>query len=213
MSARYTVEIQVGEITFFERLPSTMKTQPVSEDAVVMARRNALSVQSLVKLTGVWNIFPESPNKWTQDDVQSISKTLGIQLLKHICTSLLGTSGDNHSRRSGQVSHVDNDTVNVHSSVREIEALQAKLHSTHDEDEQRALEEDITGKILWFYFRGICSEVEQRFVKVSQCSCPHVLSSQVTSDVPTRKDVREIAGIIERTPRIEPSDDMAHFQR
>ncbi|KAI6004971.1 hypothetical protein EDC04DRAFT_2784717 [Pisolithus marmoratus] len=44
---------------------------------------------------------------------------------------------------------------------REIEALQAKLNETVDEDEQRALEEDVTGKILWLCWCGICAEVEE----------------------------------------------------
>ncbi|KAI5985695.1 hypothetical protein EDC04DRAFT_2827679 [Pisolithus marmoratus] len=44
---------------------------------------------------------------------------------------------------------------------REIEALQAKLNETVDEDEQRALEEDVTGKILWLSWCGICAEVDE----------------------------------------------------
>ncbi|KAI6038938.1 hypothetical protein EDC04DRAFT_2690572, partial [Pisolithus marmoratus] len=49
---------------------------------------------------------------------------------------------------------------------REIEALQAKLNETVDEDEQRALEEDVTGKILWFCWCGICAEVDELLPKV-----------------------------------------------
>ncbi|KAI6042415.1 hypothetical protein EDC04DRAFT_2660718, partial [Pisolithus marmoratus] len=49
---------------------------------------------------------------------------------------------------------------------REIEALQAKLNETEDEDEQRALEEDVTGKILWLSWRGICAEVDEQLPKV-----------------------------------------------
>ncbi|KAI5985004.1 hypothetical protein EDC04DRAFT_2830716 [Pisolithus marmoratus] len=49
---------------------------------------------------------------------------------------------------------------------REIEALQAKLNETEDEDEQRALEEDVTGKILWLSWCGICAEVDELFPKV-----------------------------------------------
>ncbi|KAI6038905.1 hypothetical protein EDC04DRAFT_2689794 [Pisolithus marmoratus] len=49
---------------------------------------------------------------------------------------------------------------------REIEALQAKLNETVDEDEQRALEEDVTGKILWLCWCGICTEVDELLPKV-----------------------------------------------
>ncbi|KAI6019108.1 hypothetical protein EDC04DRAFT_2739951 [Pisolithus marmoratus] len=48
----------------------------------------------------------------------------------------------------------------------QIEALQAKLNETEDEDEQRALEEDVTGKILWSCWCGICAEVDELLPKV-----------------------------------------------
>ncbi|KAI5984782.1 hypothetical protein EDC04DRAFT_1624520 [Pisolithus marmoratus] len=50
--------------------------------------------------------------------------------------------------------------------VQEIKTLQAKLNETVDEDEQRALEEDVTGKILWLCWCGICAEVEELLPKV-----------------------------------------------
>ncbi|KAI6001712.1 hypothetical protein EDC04DRAFT_2789162 [Pisolithus marmoratus] len=50
--------------------------------------------------------------------------------------------------------------------VQEIEALQAKLDETVDEDEQRALEEDVTGRILWLCWCGICAEVDELLPKV-----------------------------------------------
>ncbi|KAI6145869.1 hypothetical protein BKA82DRAFT_4162036 [Pisolithus tinctorius] len=56
--------------------------------------------------------------------------------------------------------------LNTPSMVQEIEALWKKLNATEDEDEQRALEEDVTGKILWFCWRGICAEVEELLPKV-----------------------------------------------
>ncbi|KAI6145904.1 hypothetical protein BKA82DRAFT_4162435 [Pisolithus tinctorius] len=50
--------------------------------------------------------------------------------------------------------------------VQKIEELQAKLHATKDEDEQRALEEDITGKILWLCWCGVCAAMDQLLPKV-----------------------------------------------
>ncbi|KAI6102355.1 hypothetical protein EV401DRAFT_2024439, partial [Pisolithus croceorrhizus] len=52
------------------------------------------------------------------------------------------------------------------STVQQIEALQVKLDTTEDEDEQRALEEDVTGKILWLCWCGICAEVDELLPKV-----------------------------------------------
>ncbi|KIO03644.1 hypothetical protein M404DRAFT_1001125 [Pisolithus tinctorius Marx 270] len=55
---------------------------------------------------------------------------------------------------------------NAPSTVQEVEALQAKLIETEDEDEQRALEEDVTGKILWLCWCGIRAEVDELLSKV-----------------------------------------------
>ncbi|KAI6138375.1 hypothetical protein BKA82DRAFT_3143729 [Pisolithus tinctorius] len=74
------------------------------------------------------------------------------------------------SRRAGQVSHmVYFRQLNTPSMVQEIEALQAKINATEDEDEQRALEEDVTGKILWICWCGICADVDQLLPKVVDC--------------------------------------------
>ncbi|KAI6102849.1 hypothetical protein EDD17DRAFT_1617129 [Pisolithus thermaeus] len=50
--------------------------------------------------------------------------------------------------------------------LQEIQVLQEMLDTVKDEDEQRALEEDITGKILLTCCLGICSEVEHVPAKV-----------------------------------------------
>ncbi|KAI6143542.1 hypothetical protein EDD17DRAFT_1660138, partial [Pisolithus thermaeus] len=50
--------------------------------------------------------------------------------------------------------------------LQEIQVLQEILDTVKDEDEQRALEEDITGKILLVCCLGICSEVEHVPAKV-----------------------------------------------
>ncbi|KAI6143090.1 hypothetical protein BKA82DRAFT_4188194 [Pisolithus tinctorius] len=56
--------------------------------------------------------------------------------------------------------------LDTSSMVQEIEALCEKLNSTEDEDEQRALEEDITGKILWLCWCGTCAEVDELLPQV-----------------------------------------------
>ncbi|KAI6138271.1 hypothetical protein BKA82DRAFT_615227 [Pisolithus tinctorius] len=86
--------------------------------------------------------------------------------------------------------------------VQEIKELQVKLDATDDEDEQRALEEDVTGKILWLCWCGICAEVDQLLPEVvDYCrreGCMIGLS--------------EVGCIIAGT-HTEPNDDRAHLQR
>ncbi|KAI6109091.1 hypothetical protein EV401DRAFT_385453 [Pisolithus croceorrhizus] len=55
---------------------------------------------------------------------------------------------------------------NAASMVRRIEALQVKLNAAKDKEERRALEDDVTGKILWFFWCGICAEVDELLPKV-----------------------------------------------
>ncbi|KAI6011406.1 hypothetical protein BKA83DRAFT_2817573 [Pisolithus microcarpus] len=93
------------------------------------------------KVLGAWSLDEE---RNTRREVESISQTLSIGLLEHIRTSFLNAPEDNdpvagHCRQ-----------VNIRSTVQEIVALQTKLYATQDEDEQRALEEDITGKARAF---------------------------------------------------------------
>ncbi|KAI6030133.1 hypothetical protein EDC04DRAFT_112971 [Pisolithus marmoratus] len=96
--------------------------------------------------------------------------------------------------------------VNVRSTIQEIASLEKKLQATHDEDEQCALEEDITGKILWFYWLGICLEVDQLLPKV-------VDRIRNDADEDYRAGLRQIAEIIKRAPREIPDDDIVHLRR
>ncbi|KAI6018863.1 hypothetical protein EDC04DRAFT_440787 [Pisolithus marmoratus] len=60
--------------------------------------------------------------------------------------------------------------VDIHFTLQEIKTLQRALDATDDEGEQRALEEDVTGKILWLSWCGILAEVGQRLPEESQIS-------------------------------------------
>ncbi|KAI5988498.1 hypothetical protein EDC04DRAFT_1440770 [Pisolithus marmoratus] len=74
------------------------------------------------------------------------------------------------TRVTRQASNIDYDRqLDIPSMVQEIKMLQAKLDETEHEDEQRALEEDITGKILWLCWCGICAEVDELLPKVVDC--------------------------------------------
>ncbi|KAG6330508.1 hypothetical protein ID866_8582 [Astraeus odoratus] len=51
--------------------------------------------------------------------------------------------------------------------MQEITTLHGTLERTEDDDEKRALEEDITGKILWVMYCGIRAEVKQALNEVN----------------------------------------------
>lgn len=129
------------------------------------------------------------------------------KLLEHIGTILDASEG---KPRTSQVCHSNYDTV--HSTVREVDTLQAKLQTKEDEDEQRALEEDITSKILWFYWRGICSEVDQ-LLSTAMNYIRRGSDSKMISEGHVRLGLREIAGIIKGTRRMNLDDNVTHLQR
>ncbi|KAI6161095.1 hypothetical protein EDD17DRAFT_1592285 [Pisolithus thermaeus] len=99
-----------------------------------------------------------------QHQLEFISESLSIRLLE----SIYVFSAEERGEDEYQLVHTDFDMALVRSTIQEVEALQARLETTEDDNEQRALEEDLTGQILWFYWCGICSEVNKRLLKVSQ---------------------------------------------
>ncbi|KAI6042385.1 hypothetical protein EDC04DRAFT_1000199 [Pisolithus marmoratus] len=102
-------------------------------------------------------------------ELKFISQTLGDDLLKHIRTSFYNAYREQEysTKASAQASHMTYDRqLNIPSAIQEIERLQMKLDAAKDEDEQRALEEDVTGKILWLCWCGVCTEVDQLLPKV-----------------------------------------------
>ncbi|KAI6143094.1 hypothetical protein BKA82DRAFT_403843 [Pisolithus tinctorius] len=103
-----------------------------------------------------------------QNESKSIAHSLGAGLLNYIWTTFdFASVGIEHSSIDvGRCIEYDRQ-LDFHSMVREIEVLQAKLNATEDEDEQRALEEDVTGKILWLCWCGICAEVDQLLPQVA----------------------------------------------
>ncbi|KAI6101075.1 hypothetical protein EV401DRAFT_2027800 [Pisolithus croceorrhizus] len=85
--------------------------------------------------------------------------------------------------------------------VEDIKALQVKLDATNDEDEQRALEEDVTGKILWLLWCGICAEVDEILPKVVN----------YIQREGAMRGLLQISTV--ELPSTDPSDDQAHLQR
>ncbi|KAI5985059.1 hypothetical protein EDD15DRAFT_1651020 [Pisolithus albus] len=89
------------------------------------------------------------------------------------------------------------DTLSV---IQDINALQARLNATKDEDEQRALEEDVTGKILWLFWCGICVEVDELLPKVLE-------------HIRREGSIQGLGEICLVKPSVDPSDDQAHLRR
>ncbi|KAI6107051.1 hypothetical protein EDD16DRAFT_1623536, partial [Pisolithus croceorrhizus] len=84
------------------------------------------------------------------------------------------------------------------------------VQGTEDEDEQRAPEEDITGKILQFYFCGIYTEVDQLLPKVVD----HIRNGLDSKMIPKdriRSALREITDMIKGTRRVDMDHDTAHL--
>ncbi|KAI6012776.1 hypothetical protein F5J12DRAFT_551200 [Pisolithus orientalis] len=125
-------------------------------------------------------------------EARCISQTLGAGILQHI--SMAFTCGHLCIDYDGQLS--------TGSILQEINALQTKLDATENEAEQRVLEEDITGKILWFCWHGICLEV-------------HELLSEVLNYIRKAGEVYGLLKIGQIIEQVMPdlNGDQAHLQR
>ncbi|KAI6110435.1 hypothetical protein EDD16DRAFT_1240456 [Pisolithus croceorrhizus] len=175
--------------------------------------RNEVKAPLLLKKCEVLQGKLSDETKKTRREVESISRTLSVGLLEHIRTSFLNASEDN--QQAGQVCSIHYDKLNVRSTVQEIVELQTTLDATQNEDEQRALEEDITGKILWFCWCGVSAEVDQLLPKVLIYVRTKFdsMAPKPTPDYDARRGFRAIAEIMQKTPRTGQEDDMTHLQR
>ncbi|KAI5987988.1 hypothetical protein F5J12DRAFT_532232 [Pisolithus orientalis] len=184
----------VGKITFFERLSGMMTT--TAEGHGLLASLFMGSRQSRVaqdpRLEVVLPLLRErcqilcaeddAPPRYADEkqkvdrELESISQTLSACLLDHIDTTFSDASFFHRlmppgSRQPDPESRIEYDRqLDSRSMVQEIDVLQARLDEVRDDDEQRALEEDITGKILWFCWCGICAEVDQLLPQASHLS-------------------------------------------
>ncbi|KAI6038840.1 hypothetical protein EDC04DRAFT_1840593 [Pisolithus marmoratus] len=142
-----------------------------------------------------------------EDELKAISHTPSAYLLMHIGNAfrLVTYLASEHQASRNYYSHVDYDRqINSHSVVQEIEELKVKLDVTEDDDERRTLEEDVTGKILWLCWCGICSEVDELLPKVLNCI-------QNEGNV---KALLNIHALMYSTLRwTVPDDDQAHLRR
>ncbi|KAI6008833.1 hypothetical protein F5J12DRAFT_826126 [Pisolithus orientalis] len=235
--------MQVGEITFFKRLPSMMKTELRSEvsignmqdQPVTLTPQSTLSFTSwtmtrnafkgrrqseagqdprleavlplLHKRCQVFDVpggaFPPNEKQKVECEVKSISQVLSVSLLRHINFAFSGAYVADEDSLPAKRPDYDRLT-NTCTVVEEIRVLQMKLSATEDDDEQRALEEDITGKILWLFWCGICTEAEQLLPEVA---------SYIRREG-NMKGLRMLQFlIIARKEYVELDDDQANMQR
>ncbi|KAI6143226.1 hypothetical protein BKA82DRAFT_1005485 [Pisolithus tinctorius] len=91
-----------------------------------------------------------------------ITKTLGLELLQGIIDSFLATD----PRTLCDLEQSYNANESIRSLVQEVKTLQRVLETTEEDEERRALEEDIVGRILLVCWREISSAVLQATAKI-----------------------------------------------
>ncbi|KAI5984912.1 hypothetical protein F5J12DRAFT_63297 [Pisolithus orientalis] len=178
----------VGKILFFERLPSMMESDSLSEVSAGSAEEDGLLARAPKLSCADWmmtcNLFKgswqssttldphlevvlpvlckrchtlsarsDAPRRYANQmqkverELKSISQTLSADLLQHILRVFRNAWFGHALSETSQASCIEYDRqLDIPSMIKEVQALQAKLDATVDEDEQRALEEDVTGK-------------------------------------------------------------------
>lgn len=137
----------------------------------------------------------------TKREMKVISQTLSAGLLN--CISNTFADADSDHMQTTRPGHIDYDRqASTRSMAQEIMALQANLGVTKDDDERRALEEDVTGKVLWLCWCGICQEAEQLLPEVVN----YIRKEGMTDGL---KDI----GFIIKGLCTYPDDNQAHLQR
>ncbi|KAI6022277.1 hypothetical protein PISMIDRAFT_675439 [Pisolithus microcarpus 441] len=155
--------------TRYSLLRGSQQFHVVQSDA-----RHKVALPLLYRRCEILRAWSDTPHRYAAErqklecELKSITQTQGARLLKYIIATFCNLC---HEYSGGAVvrANIDYDRqLNTLSVVQEIQALQVKLDAVEDEDDQRALEEDITGKILWLCWCGICAEADELLPKVGQ---------------------------------------------
>lgn len=185
-----------------KRSPSTDNpeaAQDQSPEVVLTLLRN--KCQNLATESGVRS-HVAAERRSTEREMKAISQTLSAGLLKCISNTFVDADSE-HIQAARVRSYIDYDRqVSISSMVQEMMVLQEKLGETTDEDERRALEEDLTGKVLWLCWCGICQEVEHLLPEVVD----YIRKEGATNGL---KDI----GFIIKGIRTYPDDNQVHLQR
>ncbi|KAI6008831.1 hypothetical protein F5J12DRAFT_55107 [Pisolithus orientalis] len=143
---------------FKSKHQSKARRDPRLESVLPMLRKKC---QALCTGNGATRRYVDEMRE-TEREVKCISRTLTAGLFQHIGATFFNAYMGHEYSDTNQSSHVDYDRqVNTRAMMEELRVLRAKFDVTEDDDEQRALEEDVAGKILWLCWCGICAEVDQ----------------------------------------------------
>ncbi|KAI6004985.1 hypothetical protein EDC04DRAFT_1013944 [Pisolithus marmoratus] len=203
---------------FSDLLPSMIETDSLSDSSVGTAEADSLLPHPSTLTCTNWVMICNLFNRRQQSNADEDSRLeVVLPLLRRRCQTLCAE--DDAPRQyadekkkvvrevesilqtlgSGLLGHIADTFQNAPFE----QALQAKLNETVDEDEQRALEEDVTGKILWFCWCGICAEVDELLPKV----------------VDYLRREADMGGLLDlhftiiSTTGTDPGDDQTHLQR
>ncbi|KAI6107117.1 hypothetical protein EDD16DRAFT_1624088 [Pisolithus croceorrhizus] len=133
-----------------------------AEDARVMVLAETLMERMPLDLGG---LIDEEKIKMYHEAEELRSTSFGLKLLYVISTSYHRSSEGGGNGKHG---HTHSQKVsNIRSLIQDVRTLEAKLDAVKDEDERRALEEDISGKILLACWRGVRSEVKKVLSRVA----------------------------------------------
>ncbi|KAI6100774.1 hypothetical protein EDD16DRAFT_1653340 [Pisolithus croceorrhizus] len=110
-------------------------------------------------------LWSEEKVKMYHEAEELRSTSFGLQLLYVISTSYHRSSEGGVNGKHGHT-HAQKVGI-IRSLIQDVRTLEAKLDTVEDEDEKRALEEDIAGKILLACWRGVRSEIEKVLSRVA----------------------------------------------
>lgn len=226
------LETYVGKIMFFKKLSAGSELSPDSEtpEAVQDPSINML-VKTLHRRMDKVHEIPGQQMQGVKHDVGAISKTLGIKLLAEIAAvysqayhDLSALKGkldrgcveyDMSKRIIEFISSLSPQTsmlghTGIHDMVEEIKKLQEGLDTTKNNYEQCALEEDVTGRILWACYSGLYSVVGHIPAKVLHSA---LANDSLYTLMDRLKFLEEISRIFNDALAELPTDDQAHLQR
>ncbi|KAI6042220.1 hypothetical protein EDC04DRAFT_1028175 [Pisolithus marmoratus] len=187
-------ESYFGKITFFKelsvgRVPSPDSGTPGEEqDPFIAALTKTLCVKH---------------------EIGAISKTLGIKLLEEMAL-VYSEAGCKLRKLKCNLDENSSRHVEFRAMVEEINDLQKKLDGTENNDDQLALEEDITGRILWACHSGLRSTVGHIPAMVLNSTLKDDKMYHLLDRV---KFLDEICTIFNDALAELPTDDQAHLRR
>ncbi|KAI6107119.1 hypothetical protein EDD16DRAFT_1624121 [Pisolithus croceorrhizus] len=137
------------------------------DDARVVALAGKLMKRMPVENGGLIDqkLWSEEKVKMYHEAEELRSTSFGLQLLYVISTSYHRSSEGGVNGKHGHI-HAQKVGI-IRSLIQDVRTLEAKLDTVEDEDEKRALEEDIAGKILLACWRGVRSEIEKVLSRVA----------------------------------------------